>query len=606
MKLLRSLITLALPAGLALAAFAASGLDLPRALPADTALVLHLSDFPTLRANWEHTPMAKTWAEPDVQKFFAPLIEKFNSGEGGKAIDELRKTTGMELKEILDLFPGEVAVALLDLKPLMQGQGEHNKQVVVLAEIGGNRTKIEELRRKGLESTGETEVTEEFQGETLHCVMKKNSETGELTPSESWVIVGETFILAEPKEALQRVVALLKQGGDSLATVEEFASLYARQPKCGLALFANGEAIIPGVIEIVQAATATSEQGAFAGLSAVDLIRHLGGDTVRSVSFTASVLREETTTEFRVSWRETRGIWRWLAVGAPPVTLPAEIPESWVGAAVMRFSFPQMYHAFMESLRTATPAIEQKARQQIQGLNQYLKIDLERDLIGSIGDDVYSGEALNLDADGKPSVANPTHQLIGIGLKDSATFDRTLETLKGMAPPLQQMIKTREYLGERIHVFTPPMPPPEMRKPGQAVPPTIAYSVTRTHLLLAIGDDRMIEGVLQTRAGNGRSFWKKPEVVEAIEHLPPGYVGVSAYDTGRVVSMLFDVATNAQQMMSAGAQADGDDSAAKNAFVDPSARPNAEAIARHWKTYATGSYMEPNAIRSISQIKHSE
>lgn len=609
MQLLRSLPAVACATGLALCAFAAPAPELTRALPADTAVVLHLRDVPKLRANWEHTPFARTWSEPEVQKFFAPLVARFETEEVGQMFAELRRNMGMDLKDILDLLPGDAAIGILKLDSFFEDGDEAAPPYFVLAHIGDNQAKVEELQRKGLEANNESETTEEFQGETLHLVSSKDAETGELKPSEAWAIVDGVFIECAPKEVLQRVIAQLKSGGDSLGGVEEFAATYRRQPDANLVLFVNAESVMPAALQVLDAAGDAARTPI--GVKTGDLLRHLGLDSLRSISLSAAVTREATTSEMRLSWRERRGLWSWLAFGNPPIELPTQIPEAWVGAGASSFSIPDAYRATMDLLRAALPHIEGAARMQIQTVNSRLKIDLERDLIGSLGGDLFSGETLNLDPEGKPVLARPTNRLIGVGLRDAATFGRTLETLKQLSPGLEQFLKTREYLGETICTFAMPAPRPGAPISPQVIP-TVSYAVTRSHFLLSIGDDRMLENVLQTAAGNGRSFWKKPEVAEAVAELPPGYSAVSGYDTGRVVNMLFGVFANMQQMAptaapaAEGESANGAEAEKDKAFVNPAALPSADVVSRHWKFSATGTYLDANGIRIFSQLKHTE
>lgn len=605
MKLLR-LFVAAAALGSALLAVAAPALQLPRALPADTTVVFYVRNVPELLANWEHSPGGKAWQDPEMRKFFAPTVRFLEEDKAGNPLHEFRKSTGLEPRELLELFPGEVALAILRIDPYLRDEEKNDPQMVLLAQIGANRAKIEELVRKGREKSGEHEVDEEFQGETLHLIVKADAESGAQRPAEGWAIVGDTFVMAEPKAVLQQIVANLKRGGapDSLAASEEFAAIFARQPDTGFTAFFNAEACMGPILEHLRATGGANPGANPLGLTPDDIMRHLGLDALRSLSFSFAMTRENSAGELRLGWRERRGLWRILALGEPPVNLPAEMPETWASVAAGRFSIGEMYRAIMDTLRAAAPALEGGARQQIANLNKQLGVDLERDLIGSFGDEFFTGENPAVGPDGQPNLLRPTNQLIGISLADAAKFTRTLETLKGMLPPAAtQMIASREYLGETINTVTPPTP-------GA---PSVSYAITRSHLLVAVGDPGMIESVLQGRAGTGRSAWKKPEVVAALAELPPGYSAVGAYDLGRMMNMVFDIliATQGKAAADAPPPAEGEAEAAPAApagmqFVDPAARPSAEVIAKYWGTSASANYIDGTGLRVVFRLKHRE
>jgi len=91
-------------------------------LPQDCDIVLLLNDFPSLRADWEKSPLFQAWNDPQVKKFFAPLRQKIAIDQWDEVVE---KNTGHTLKALLDLFPGQVALAITDLKALIESEEEN-------------------------------------------------------------------------------------------------------------------------------------------------------------------------------------------------------------------------------------------------------------------------------------------------------------------------------------------------------------------------------------------------------------------------------------------------------------------------------------------------
>jgi len=86
----------------------------------------------------------------------------------------------------------------------------------------------------------------------------------------------------------------------------------------------------------------------------------------------------------------TAGLLGLLAYGDAPAPRPEFIPDSWVSVSAARFSIPTAYAALKATLHAVSPPLEAMVQQQIAGLNKNLGVDLERDLIGSFGDEVVA------------------------------------------------------------------------------------------------------------------------------------------------------------------------------------------------------------------------
>src|SRR5688572_9071189 len=89
-RLLPRLAFLSLSAALAPATHAAEP-ALDRLVPADAALVLAIDDVPALRARFAASPLGRAWADPDIEKFLAPL---FTNPEYREFLEMVKSETG--------------------------------------------------------------------------------------------------------------------------------------------------------------------------------------------------------------------------------------------------------------------------------------------------------------------------------------------------------------------------------------------------------------------------------------------------------------------------------------------------------------------------------
>ena len=607
-------------AALLLAPAAGADTGLANLPPAGALLVVQVRNLPELRAAWGRTPYARTWADPAVQKFFAPGIAKFEE-QASKFSEQLQKDDGITPGELLDLFPGGALVAVDNIDPAKVSEPGFVPPLLFAAEVGPNRAKLETLFHKGAETGKEHETTEEFQGVTLHTVLPEAAEGKKPGPTFTWTFAGDTVLVGTDKALVQQAVANRGRGADadSVARQADFAALGRLRPDNSVVGYVNLERLVAslvGVAKAREAATAAAQGHAAAnpmGITPAGIVHALGFDALRSVAFAATLDRDASTLDFNLRWNERRGLLRALAYGAPPAPQPAFVSDSWLSVSSVRFSVKDAYAAIRETLRTGLPAVDGMVQQQILNLNQKLGIDLERDLFGSLGDEVTNAIAAGTapgGADGSTAFRS-TDRLIAFSLTDADALRRLVDRLKAENPQSAKLFVPRDYLGETLYTFTPPPPPPGTR-PSQA----FAYAITRTHLFICLGSASMLETALQCAAGNGKTIWRRADVATALAELPPGGVSVEFEDMRRLVPLLFEGLASLPGTRPGTprppAQPGGADrptaghEAASSLPWDPSAKPDAAAIERYWSTAAGAVYPEADGLHGVCRIKQVE
>lgn len=582
--------------------------QLSQIVPASAPFVLHVRDISELRTQWNDTGFAKAWEDPEIRKFLAPTIDAL--GEGGDSlVGKIKADTGMEPEEFFGLFSGEAIFAVKDFASMFRGEGDASPQMLFAIDCGSSTDKIKELIAKAEKSSldeDEEVSVEEFQGETLHVTLKAEEEGGARTERQAWAVVDSFFLVGEPKAVLQEAIVAIKRGGvaDPIAEHPALATLYRKSPDTHAVVHVGLDGIVGPALELLESTAGQTDANgnptgpaaklAQFGLTPRGLFQALGLDALRSLDFSVAFRERETVIEGDFSWTEKRGLLRMAAVGEPPVVRPDFVPDSWVSASVDNFSLGEAVNALMTTLADVSPAIEGMVRQQLAKANEQLGIDIERDFFGSMGAVMIGGYAVPA---GGPTQEHPLDQFFAIKLSNPDAFRTAFDAILG-GSPLGQMLQGREYLGETIR---------ETALPNGK---SFAVAITREYFMVSVGGASMVESALQgMQGGSARPFWKKPEVVKALQSLPEGASSIVVADLGQMMGMIVDfLAENAAASNEPAADEGGDDEEGgetpeKMPFkVDPAARPSAETIAKYWSTMGRGLYQNPNGFHVIIKL----
>lgn len=586
-------------AGGQLAGAANEPASLAAVVNADAPFVIHVRDMPELIENWSYTPLARMWREPDVQRFFAPALARFSGDAATGFIAELKAETGLSPREALDLFPGEVMFALLAIPDRADGP-DVVPRFALGAEVGENRATIEALFEQARAQDENTIVTEEFQGETIYIVLEADTEGEEQEPL-AWAFVDDVLWIANPKDALQELIANSKRGGASspVTAAPGFAAVYRENPNAHVAVYLNLEAVIREVSAQMNVPTTPdgSPRGPLTrfGISNADAVRALGLDALRGLYLATTIEPAASTWTVGFKWSEQRGLLKLLAYGDPPAPLPAFTSGTWYNATASRFSIPDAFAALQEVIADLNPAFGATMDQQIAGINDSLGIDIERDFFGSFGGEILQAADIREAPPGSPGPFI-AHQLLAFSLSNPEALRHAVDALRGMLPPsMAQMITPREYLGETINTIVPP---------GGNGENSFSYAIARNQLMIGIGSPALLETAIQSFGGTGGSLWDKPEVAAALAEFPSGSSAVSYSDIRRAVAMGF----NALAMIARASAVPLEEGTAQPPgwldWIDPDAVPPAAVVEKYWSTAAGAVYRESDGLRSIGRIQH--
>ncbi|HTQ29587.1 MAG TPA: hypothetical protein VMI53_00105 [Opitutaceae bacterium] len=596
----------------------------------DAVLVLYVTDAPSLVKHWPDTPWIKMWRDDQVKKYFAPLRAQMKVDEWD---DRCKADTGYTIAELLDFATGQALIALPDLGTLLDAQkNKADPPVLIAIEVGDNAPKIEKLIAAAEAKDDQakyTETTEDFGGITLH--LTEATAKNETKPKSAgvWAMSGGVFYLSPSKEFLQRTLSAAKKGGcdNPLGQSDGFLRMQHRIGQPQLILYAN----LKGMYPAAQKALAEKKPAAGAGnpnpfaFDPTTLLPALGLDAANEFYLTASLDADAANLDFGLTYSERRGLTKLMAYadGAPPQ--PSFVPEKCFAVSTARFSLKNFYDATEEMLGNISPMFAGMFEGYVKSFNQRLGIDIRRDLIGSLGDQMVMANALNEAAPADAPINERLQPLYAFSVENAATLTTAMESIKHglFGENADKVFEKRSYLGHDIYTYSPPQPPAAEGEPPPPQPKGFSYAVTDHWFFLGVGSAALVESALQGLDGKQASFWDKPEVKRnLLADLPDNASGFGYMDLGKIMPLYFDLfvqgiesSRKAAAMRKAAAQANADDNSSANGgaaagedadkpMVDADAKPDAATLAKYWSYLRNYAWHDANGIYATERIAY--
>jgi hypothetical protein len=564
-----------------------------------TLVALSVPDAPALIRDWEKSPVATTWNDPEIITFLAPLRGHLDIDSWD---DKTKDATGLTVRELLALATGEVMVALPSFDPAKLSKNAAPAFLIAL-EVGGQEKKLAGILADSAEKKSIVDEKESYAGvDVVTRPLSKPDEEDEDAPVKtiSWAITDGVWIIGGEKETLFATIDALKQGGvaAALGKSEGFLRSRERAAQAQALIYINFPAMYPILQEAVaDISRKTAGQPNPLGVDAQAIFAALGLDAFGECYFAMQVSDAETRMDFGMALTGDHGLVRLLAYEPGPAPKHDWIPAKWPSVSTARFSFVKAYAGLEEMLDAISPMLSGMAQGQIRAYNRKLGIDIKRDLIGSLGDELTSAYATPTAAQsGDDPTLVQMDQLVALSLSNEAAFSKSIDALKSLAgPAADQLFIKRDYLGSTIYTLNPPT------KPGAtSAPRGFSYAIADRTLLFGVGSSATVEAALQGMASGDGGFWKRDDVQAALTHVPVDAMAVQVSDLRVMMSTFVDMAVSIQKAAIAGA---GDDAAEKT-YLDVSARPDEEVIARHWGLATSYSTRTPEGFFSTWSLVH--
>ncbi len=551
---------------------------LGRLVPADVALVAALNDVPALRRAFPDTATGRAWADPEIARFFAPLLAQADVAE---FVAKVKAETGYTPEELLEFASGDLlltvpasSITLKDGKPALEA--------LLAIEVGENESRLRELiaaqnaRRAG---TPEAPSTEDYNGATLHL----HAKPGEGGDDVVWALHEGRWFIASDRALVTAALDALAAGGlaTSLSASAEYQEVIDRAGgKADAVLHLNWKAVYPSVVAAIEAARDPNTPPNMFGVEPVNVMKALGLDALESLSLTVSTGGDTERIDSALRFTEARGLLALMAYRDGPVARPDWVPASWFNVTSQNFSSTDAYAELERMLDLISPMLAGMAQGQLKAFERQLGIELKRDLVGNLGTSFVSGYAIPAGADPEsPPAYDEIDQFVAISLADATAFERAVEAIKtrflppGDASPLQK----RDYLDRVLHTFTPP-------EGAQG----FHYAIADGWLLIGVGSAGSVESALQLmHAPNpAASFWQRADVRDALVDVP---VGAFSVQHSELAPLLASLAASAAKFQAAQPEDE-------ERFVDPEATPSRERLGRYFKPVVSHGTRDANGF----------
>jgi len=577
-------------------------------------VVVSVHDVPALLKNWDKSPWARTWNDEQMKKFLAPLRARMKIDEWD---ERCKAESGYTVGELIAMAKGEALLTLTNANFPMGADEPNPAEIPLFAalEVGDNGAKIAKIIAANDEKEHTTVRTEDFSGVTIHVYVKAE-EKGD-HEEFTWAMADGVWLLSPSKATLQKGIDALKKGKTASALSDSERFLQIRK-QCGDANFTflvNVQALYPAIKKAVEArAAATGAQPL--GLPPGAILAALGLDAIKDFYVGIGIGEESTDLNGGLTYSEQRGILKLLAYHDGPVAQPAFVSAKWITVTSARFSLFEAYTALRELLDSVSPALGGMVQGQIKGLNKQLGVDLERDLLGSLGDEIVAANAMRPGASADtPAPFTEFDQLYAFSLQNAATFTNAVEALKRMAGPQpDKLFEKREYLNQTIYTYA-----AAKTGPGQK---GFSYAITPKYLFIAAGTPAVLETALQGLDGKQPTLWQQPEVKEALADVPAKACTLQYQNTRAMIGSAVETMVQLAPLLAAKANANANANASAsegegeaeagakpegdNSPFDLSAKPDAAALAKYWNNAAGYAWRDSQGLYFHSKLNHAK
>jgi hypothetical protein len=340
------------------AAFAGS---FEKALPADCAAFVSVSDVNKLKSSVTETRFAQMLADPAMQPFVDGV-----TGEVTKLLDMAEQITGISLPQIVSLPTGQVVIAV------RMPDGEGTPIVYFLADCKGNEDATKETLDKIFTTAEELGLNKQEEGELT------TFSQGDEGPKVSIAFKGTTLVIGNNAEAIGTVVDSLEGGAsDSLADSAGFKAFRER-------VGGEGDAEVYGNLSKVM------ELGAgAAGPNAEGIIAMLGLNAFQSAGVSVNVGKGdyETSLQLVVSKKGDVPLMQLFNMPAKPIKPEAWVPDNVVSYTSFNWDLELFYTTLTDMVNAAQPGMMDQVNAMLAGPDpDNPLLDIKNDLIGPLGD----------------------------------------------------------------------------------------------------------------------------------------------------------------------------------------------------------------------------
>jgi hypothetical protein len=537
----RSSITLLLLAALAALAAPLAAAVPPAAqlFPQDTVVLLSVPDWQKAAAAMKSSAGGRLWADPAMEAFRRKFEERFRE----KVVEDLERQLGIKLADYAAIAQGQISLAAFraetptpdrhyDWVMVMDSRDKADQLQKLLGETRGKLGAANKTTRstKVRERDFTTVVIEAAELEKLMQLTspatpkKPQRETPPKAATKLEITFGQVdsaLVLGSSAKSLEKVVTRLT--GGLVPPIGEQATYASHE-----AMFRNSQATAWLDFQAILEPISQAVTEAFGGLAALGADPRkapgaLGFEGLQSIGFSATQNADGSLFQFvlRVPESKRAGVFKLLHHEPKEASVPPFVPGDAVKFSRWRISGPKMLQTIEEILGRIAPQLVGVLQFSLEtaGEAQGQKLNLRKTLLETLGDDFVSWEkapkgSTDADIENAPSISL-------IGSPNGEGLIAGVQALMQLAPDGAQGLKSREFLGRKIHTLT---------VPGTEGPEhTMNFAASGGYVALS-DQASILEEYLRSADNPGRPLREFPGMAEAAQKIGGFSVGMFTFE----------------------------------------------------------------------------
>ena len=561
----------------------AAGGSFDQLLPPETVAYLTVQDVSGIGARMKASPLGAMWSEEAVQDFLELPRQKW--------AEEMKKLSaelgGARPDEILGMIKGQVAIAFTGFRAT-EG-GKQRVGAVVLADIGENGQQLREWMSRIEQSEefgGEMRrIESEFRGTKIVSWIPKDMENEEDEEVEEgafdvepghpcYFVNGDLLAFGTDPKVLEGILDR-RNATDAVGLAANATYRRVRErtgATADVAFYLNMKQVWTMIDRAVDDEKVMPILGAL-GLTGMDALGF--GMTMEGLG---------TTSRYFISTPEgPKGVMKLIAGQNSGLVPPKFVPTDVASAITLAFDIQGLWQEARRVMDEIKPGTTEMVDQQLETLKEQHGLDLQADLIGSMGGKMTFYQ-YSPDPDAEPGMG-PLAGLsmmgrivIALEITNAEKLNTAIETLLQMTGGVLP-IEAREYMGVTMRVIS--MGPQEM-----------GVGLTAGHLVFATNVEDL-QAVIQTQGKDVKGLADTEEFARAVAGLPRARSMVSYSDPRRamtgITSMVKQMAPLLEMQMPEMSE-----------WIDLSLFPEAEIITKYMDVSGGVMLTEEDGISMVS------
>jgi hypothetical protein len=523
-------------------------------IPSDSVLVVSVDDWSDFSEKIEDGPFGLFSQSPAWRKMSEWMEDEFESGFGEKepALEEMIE----QMKEWKDSFNGGLAMSMGGLEKMLDRKeqdvpNEVLPNVVFLMETEKTDKDLvktlrwikKEDKRKGGDFAWDRSKVD---GTEVHWVGPKKSKDNE----KAAVFVNDKILhLILGGEEHVREILLLGSGDASskpISNNDRYLDLFDDIGEGDARFFMNFKPLVAMMEKIVDDPKFELPENPF-GIKTAALMNALGLDSMDCLGLQIDPSDESFSISSAFFVTKYDGLFSLMKDDGKKANLHPFVPTGLMSVSSARYDLSKLWPKIEEMMKEMSPQLLLLVNSQIQAFEDQIGVPFRKNVLGSLGDDIISFSRLNadwaenvgqlfsdeldddeLDADQLgEGLKSPTSEVYAISLHDPKLFDQALRATMDGATKGADMFEERKHKGTLIR---------SMRGLEQAGV-SISYAVTDKWLLFSMGEDQLLNQVIDRMQSDQKSLWDRKDVKSALRDFPDQVSQVEFFDLGQLMEM---------------------------------------------------------------------